>query len=266
MLRAAAVDSVFAERHEDAALSNVAHFMLFDRENPSSVYSCLAHARTNARAVRTRITQDMWSSLNDVWLDYSQTHPNSVTPNRLPAFLQSVKQAAHQFRGAFLSTHLRNDGYYFAQLGNFIERGDNTARILDVKYYVLLPHADAVGGDVDLHQWTMILRAASAHRAYRHVYHDRYKAFNITEFLILKPEMPRSLAFCHNWIRSTLDDLAAFYGERTPCHDRAEELTKRLFAHSMKDIFRDGLHEYLSASIDENDALNALIAESYNFN
>ena len=103
---------------------------------------------------------------------------------------------SHQFRGALLSTILRDDGYAFSQLGNFVERADNTARILDMKYYVLLPRATLVGGDVDIQQWTLILRAASAHRSYRHVYHDRYKAWNIADYLILRPEMPRSLIFC----------------------------------------------------------------------
>jgi len=265
MLKAAAVDTAFASRHEETSFSNVAHFMLFDRENPSSIYNCLEQARTNARAVRTAMTQDMWSSLNDTWLEYARTHPNTITANRLPAFLGWIKKSAHEFRGALLSTHLRNDGYCFAQLGNFIERGENTARILDVKYYVLLPRSELVGSDVDIHQWAMILRAASAHRSYRHVYHDRYRAFNIAEFLILKREMPRSLSFCYDWIASTMVQLTAFYGRREACHDECDQMGQDLFTQSMEDIFRLGLHEFLSEYIARNNALSSAIAESYNF-
>lgn len=265
MLQAAAVDQLYDAMHEDTSLAPVAHFMLFDRENPSSVYNCLAGARTNARAVRTAMTQDMWSSLNDTWLEYAGTRPNTVTPNRLPTFLAWIKARSQQFRGALLSTHLRNDGYCFAQFGNFIERGDNTARILDVKYYVLLPRAELVGGDVDVQQWSMILRAASANRAYRHVYHDRMKAANIAEFLILKREMPRSLAFCHDWITSTVIKLTSLYGQRAPCHDVVDEMGEKLFTQTMDSIFQLGLHEFLADYIARNNALTQAIAESYNF-
>ncbi|MEX0860053.1 MAG: alpha-E domain-containing protein [Cucumibacter sp.] len=265
MLQAAAVDKLYDKKHAETALATVAHFMLFDRENPSSVGNCLLNARSNARSVRVALTQDMWSSLNDAWMEFERTRPNTITANRLPAFLGWIKQAAHQFRGALLSTHLRNDGYCFAQFGNFIERGDNTARILDVKYYVLLPRSDPVGGEVDIHQWTMILRAASAHRSYRHVYHDRYRAFNIAEFLILKREMPRSLAFCHDWIASTMIRLDGLYGERTHSHDIVDRMGQTLFSQSMESIFQSGLHEFLSDYIDQNSALNQAIAVSYNF-
>ena len=131
------------------------------------------------------------------WLEFAAIDPREITGSRLHELLQWVKQVSHRYRGALLSTFLRDDGYAFSQIGNFVERADNTARILDMKYYVLLPRTDLIGGDVDIQQWTLILRAASAHRSYRHVYHDRYKAWNIADYLILRPEMPRSLIFSH---------------------------------------------------------------------
>ncbi len=264
MLQAAAIDQFYDAKYPDIALSSVAQFMLFDKTNPSSISNCLANARTNARSVRVDITRDMWAALNDAWIEFAATDPRSISVNRLPAFLGWIKQQAHQFRGALLSTFLRNDGYCFAQFGNFVERGDNTARILDVKYYVLLPGTE-VGGDVDTHQWTMILRAASAHRSYRHVYHDRYKAFNIAEFLILKREMPRSLAFCHDWLASTMIRLNGLYGTRTQAHDVVDKVGETLFSKSMQSIFQSGLHEFLKDYIAQNDALSASIATSYHF-
>ena len=195
MLQAAEVDEEFNAKHDVADVGSVSHFMLFDEANPSSVRSCLLAARTNARSVRTALTTDMWESLNTAWLEFAALDPREVSGSRLIELLQWVRQVSHRYRGALLSTFLRDDGYAFSQIGNFIERADNTARILDMKYYVLLPRTDLIGGDVDIQQWTLILRAASAHRSYRHVYHDRYKAWNIADYLILRPEMPRSLIF-----------------------------------------------------------------------
>ncbi len=265
MLQAAEVEDIFSEKHDIVDVATVAHFLLFDIDNPSSVHSCLLNARTNGKSVRTEITSDMWQSLNSTWLEFSQIQPRSVLGNKLPSFLQWVKQSANQFRGTLLGTLMRTEGFAFAQAGGFIERADNTARILDVKYYVLLPRETAVGGDIDIQQWTMILRAASAHRAYRHVYHDRYKAVNIAEFLIFRKEMPRSLAFCANTTAEVLSMLEQIHGEPTPCQDEAIKMAQFLTAGTMDSVFEEGLHEYLNGFISANNQLSNAISESYNF-
>lgn len=265
-LRAAGVADLFYQRHETASLEAIRDFLLFDPSNDSSVYQCLATARNNARAVRAAITTEMWEALNATWLNYSQLKPSRIAANDLPALLDRIKRDTAQFRGAMLNTILRNDGYCFCQLGTFIERADETARILDVKYYVLLPRAELVGSELDLQQWGMILRAASAHRSYRHVYRDRYKARNIAEFLILRREMPRSLAHCYGWIAETLTDLERFYGARYDCHDMAEAINAGLRDSDMEAIFAEGLHEFLGAFIVKNNALGAELARTYNFN
>jgi uncharacterized alpha-E superfamily protein len=265
MLRAAEMEEGFFEKHEEADVASVANFMLFDTDNPSSVKSCLLNSRTNARSVRTAITTDMWESLNSTWLEFSQIQPRQVLGNRLPGFLQWIKQSSNQFRGALLGTALRNDGFAFAQTGTFIERADNTARILDVKYYVLLPRSSMVGGEVDIQQWTMILRAASAHRSYRHVYHERYRARNIGDFLIFRKEMPRSLAFCVTSVTSMLGMIEQLYGEPSSCHDEAIKLAQVLTTGTMDAVFEDGLHEYLDRFITANNQLTVAISDSYNF-
>ena len=265
MLQAAEAEEAFKEKHETVDIASVAHFMLFDTDNPSSVKSCLFNARTNAKSVRTEITTDMWESLNGTWLEFSQVQPRYVLGNKLPSFLQSVKQGSNQFRGALLGTLMRTDGFAFAQTGGFIERADNTARILDVKYYVLLPRSSMVGGDVDIQQWTMILRAASAHRAYRHIYHDRYKAWNISDFLIFRKEMPRSLAFCCTSVTAMLGMLEQIYGEPSGCHDEAIKMAQFLTAGDMSKVFDQGLHEYLTGFMAANNQLTNAISESYNF-
>lgn len=265
MMRAAEVDEEFKSKHKVADSATVSHFMLFDEENPSSVRSCLLAARTNARSVRTALTIDMWESINTAWLEFSQLNPKEVTGGRLQELLLWIKQVSHQYRGALLSTILRDDGYAFSQIGNFVERADNTARILDMKYYVLLPSATLVGGDIDIQQWTLILRAASAHRSYQHVYHDRYKAWNIADYLILRPEMPRSLIFCVSWINRTLDMLERIYGARTAGHDAADDVTAMLEGNDMDRIFAYGLHEFLTEFMSRNNRISEALSESYNF-
>jgi uncharacterized alpha-E superfamily protein len=265
MMQAAEVDEDFAKKHKVADVASVSQFMLFDETNPSSVRSCLLAARTNARSVRTALTTDMWESLNSAWLEFAAIDPRETSGSRLVELLQWVKQVSHRYRGALLSTFLRDEGYAFAQIGNFVERADNTARILDMKYYVLLPRTDLVGGDVDIQQWTLILRAASAHRSYRHVYHDRYKAWNIADYLILRPEMPRSLIFSVGWINRTLDMLADIHGAGNKGHDAAAEAMAMLEGNSMDRIFAYGLHEFLTEFIARNNAITEAVAESYNF-
>jgi uncharacterized alpha-E superfamily protein len=265
MLQAAEVDEDFALKHRVADVQNVAQFMLFDETNPSSVRSCLLAARTNARSVRTALTSDMWQSLNSAWLEFAALDPRNMSGSQLLELLQWVKTVSYRYRGALLSTFLRDDGYAFSQIGNFVERADNTARILDMKYYVLLPRTDLIGGEMDIQQWTLILRAASAHRSYRHVYHDRYKAWNIADYLLLRPEMPRSLIFCVGWINRTLEMLEEIYGSRSKAHDAAAEVTAMLEGNSMDRIFAYGLHEFLTEFIARNNKITEAMAESYNF-
>lgn len=265
MMQAAEVDEDFAKTGKPADTDSVAHFMMFDPGNPSSVYSCLMAARTNARSVRTAITTDMWETLNGAWLEFSQIKPRDVRGAKLLGLLEWVRHLSHEFRGALLGTILRDDGFAFLQAGNFIERADNTARILDMKYYVLLPRAKMVGGDLDIQQWTLILRAASAHRSYRHVYHDRYKAHNIADFLMLRPEMPRSLIFCARFVEQTMDTLGEFYGKKQECNAAATQLRAMVEGATMDTIFSHGLHEFLTEFIARNNRVSNALSESYNF-
>lgn len=171
-LVSAGCETGFHAKHDEYTTEAVIDYLLLDPDNPSSVYSCLATARNKARAVRTALTREMWESLNATWLELSSAKPRSLSPNVLPGFIDWVKQRSQLFRGALLGTILRDDTYYFSQLGAFIERADNTARIVDVKYYILLPEHESVGGGLDNYQWTTILRSVSAHRAYRWMYRE----------------------------------------------------------------------------------------------
>src|SRR3569833_1543922 len=265
MMQAAEVDEDFAQKHKVADVASVSQFMLFDETNPSSVRACLLAARTNARSVRTALTTDMWESLNSAWLEFAALDPREVSGSRLVELLRWVRTVSYRYRGALLSTFLRDDGYAFSQIGNFVERADHTARKHDKKYYVQQPRTDLIGGDVDIQQWTLILRAASAHRSYRHVYHDRYKAWNIADYLILRPEMPRSLIFSVGWINRSLNMLEEIYGGNGWGHEAAAEVTAMLEGNSMDRIFAYGLHEFLTEFVGKNNKNTEAVAESYNF-
>ncbi len=265
-LTSAACEQGYHTQYEEVDGAKVIHFLLFDEDNSSSVKSCLKMARNNGRAVRTALTRDVWESLNSTWNELALIEPKDITSDRLPVFLDWVKQRAMAFRGALLGTMLRNDTYYFSQLGNFIERADNTARILDVKYFILLPRPSDVGSDLDNQQWAQVLRSVSAHRAYRWFYKDsRYRPWLVSEFLILKEEMPRSLIFTYQWVNAALDGLAGLYGSRYESHAIAAETYQRLRKGNMEQIFQNGLHEFLQEFMFSNNALSQSIATNFNF-
>jgi uncharacterized alpha-E superfamily protein len=262
---AACKDRYFA-KYDTLDAHNVINFLLFDPDNPSSVQTCLTMARRNARAQRTAITRDMWESLNTSWIDFAGFDPKQASANDLPRILDWVKQRSALYRGALLNTILRNDTYCFSQLGTFVERADNTARILDAKYYVLLPSVGLVGSPVDNLQWSAILRSVSAHRSYRWVYKENYQPGNIAEFLILNGQMPRSLRSCYDEIATALGDLEQHYGQTPACKRISDETSQRLRTATVNDIIASGLHEFLTDFTHRNAQLATGVAEAYHFN
>ena len=264
-LASAGVARHFVDKYGDSATESATDFILFDEDNPSSVRSCLKSARTSARAVRTKITRDMWEALNSTWLAYEAIKPKEITAARLPELLDWIRQRTALFRGALLGTILRDDGYYFSQLGAFVERADNTARILDVKYFILLPSNQMIGGEIDTYQWETILRSVSAHRAYRHVFHENYRPWNVADFLILHGEMPRSLRFSYDWLSIAIEGLCTLYGNRVASADLVAETRNMLTTLNMETIFQAGLHEFLTGFIVRNSRLTDAVSSDYNF-
>ncbi len=266
MLVAAGCEPGFVKKYETISTAAVVDFLFRDPDNPSSVQSCITTARQNARAVRTAITTDMWEALNGTWQESRELFGGGFRPEDLSGATDWVKTRAVLFRGAYSSTMLRSDAYWFARLGSHVERADNTARILDVKYHVLLPDYESVGGGLDYHHWTSILRAVSALRAYHWVYRDRVKPWNVAELMILRPEMPRSLRACYDEITSNLDQLGATYGGRYgECHRLAGELHARLRFGRIDNIFQTGLHEFLTEYIDRTLELGDEISDHFLF-
>jgi len=258
----------FRERYETADEASVLEFLIFDPQNPSSIRACVESARANARAVRTALTADMWQCVNAAWLELRSMERarapfERMSRERIVPLLDVVKCMSRDFDGAAYRNMLRNDAYWFSRLGLYMERADNTARILDVKYHVLLPESEAVGGSLDYFQWTSILRAVSALTAYHWVYRQGVKPWLIADLLILKKEMPRSLVSCYDNLVRYLDAIAAAYGAQGPSQRHARSILLRLENCALEDVFQTGLHEFLTEFIGDNARLGSIIAEQY---
>ncbi len=250
-LVASGCDEGYFEKHDELTQAQALLYLTRDPDNPSAILSCLDRARTNARAMRTALTSDMWDAVNASWLDARRLTPDDFTPGRIGETIDWVKTVGTRFYGAYAGTMLRNEIYWFTRLGTFIERADNTARILDVKYHLLLPRDEGVGGAVDYYQWTSILRAVSAVRAYQAVYRTEVKPWNIADLLILRPEMPRSLRACYDNIEEALDQITETHGgRRGECHRLAGSIAAGLRYGRIDDVFARGLHEYLTEVIE----------------
>jgi len=266
LLSAARTSEGFAAKFgAEVRQRDVETWLFFDRDNPSSVISCIERARANGRAVRTALTTEMWDALNGAFLEIRELERSSRSEALLPKLCDWTKRQGALMRGTMEGSHLQNDGYDFTNLGYYVERADNTARLIDVKYYVLLPTTDMVGGSVDTYQWTTLLRALSAYRAFHWAYRGEYSPRKIAHFLILNRSCPRSLLHCTEESDHHLTRLARAYGRSTAAHNRAHELLGELAEARIDDIIAEGLHEFLTRFINQNAALAQDVADSYLF-
>ncbi|WP_411340785.1 alpha-E domain-containing protein [Sphingopyxis sp. J-6] len=265
VLVTAGVDRAFVATHGDYSSARVVDFLLRDPANPSSIASVIKQARDNARTARTALTREVWEAVNTNWMTLTALLKRPVRDDDLPDVLTAIRQQSAQVRGAMNGTMLRNDGFNFSLLGTFLERADNTARILDVKYYLLLPSVAHIGSSIDNVQWETILRSVSAHRAYRWLYGAEISALKIAEFLILYRQLPRSLAFCCERMEDNLAQLERGYGAETEAGRMARALCNERLSSPIQAIFDGGLHEYVTAFLRANAALARQIEHDYRF-
>lgn len=263
LLRAGGTADAFAAKYGEPVQRNIESFLFFDRDNPSSVASCITVARENARIVRTAMTAQVWDALNTAFQELRQLERTPRSELDLSRLTEWTMRHAAMVRGAIDATLLRNDGWDFLNLGFYLERADNTARLMDVKYYVLLPKVDFVGSGYDNYQWTTLLRAMSAHRAFHWAYGGEVTAGKIAHFLILNPQCPRSLLTCVNGTTDHLDRLAKAYGQCSPVHLKAREMRAGLERLTVEDIFDEGLHDFLSRFIRETADLSLMLRDTY---
>ncbi len=264
-LEAAWMADAYAAHGGPVDEASVGEFLTVDPGNPSSIRRCLEAARANARAVRTALTLEGWEAINGAWLDVQKYGTHLDDRDKLGTLLETVKASMLAFDGAAHRTMLRGDAYWFIALGSAVERADNTARLLDVKYHLLLPRGERVGGSLDYFQWTTILRTVSALTAYRWVYRDTVKPWLVADLLILNRAIPRSLISCYEEILRRLDQLSIASARRGPAHRLAASGYAGLDQAKIDTIYSNGLHEFLRTFIADNNRLGAAIAEQYLF-
>ncbi|AZI37060.1 hypothetical protein NT2_01_04820 [Caenibius tardaugens NBRC 16725] len=243
----------------------VCNYVLRAPENPSSVLAMAEMARTNARVARSSLTMEVWEAVNEGWMTLKDMLSRPVRESNLGAVLATIRRETTLFRGASYGTMLRSDIYQFARAGMFIERADNTARILDVKYHLLLPSLAYVGSSLDSSQWDQVLRSLAGDRAYSWLNAGQMDPRGIAEFLILDARFPRSLRFSYEQLSQHLTELAREYGEESPAHAVMRDTRDWLAERTIQDIFDTGLHEFLIDFIDRNQAVANAIAEDYRF-
>ena len=257
-------DQAFMASGQALTPQAVTRYLTVATDNPGSVLSCLNRARDNAKAIRTALSREAWSAINKAWLLFHGTK----NPGGNEAVLNLVTQAEAETRGfeGAINRMLRNPSSRFIRLGAAIERADNTARLLDVKYHILLPEDEQVGGTVDRDQWTTILQTVSAVNAYRWLYREGLKPWLVTELLILRRELPRSLAACGEEV---VQHLAAI-GNDTGSQGEADRLARARHAAFGKtkvdQVIASGLHEYLEDFLEANAVLDGAIARQFRFN
>ncbi len=253
----------FADKYGEPVQRNIESFLFFDQDNPSSVASCVDAARENGRIVRTALTGQVWDALNSGFQDMREMRRTERSKLQLSDLIDWTTRQAALVRGAIEDTQLRNDGYDFLHLGYALERADATARLLDVKYYVLLPQLDYVGSGFDNYQWSTILRAMSAHRAFNWAYGGEVSPAKIADFLILNRKSPRALITSAEDAMWHLDRLARGYGRTTEAQTRSRAIVGELVEMTIEDIFDEGLHEFLTRILNEVAGLSAIINEVY---
>ena len=244
---------------------DVCKFVLRSPDNSESVLSMFERARTNARASRSSLTREVWEAINEGWMTLSETLSAEIEERELGRILAAIRRESTLARGATHGSMMRNEIYSFARTGTFLERADNTARILDVKYYVLLPSLAYIGTALDSGQWDNILKSLSGERAYRWLNAGRMSAKSIADFLILDDRFPRSLAFCYASIRENLAELAKLHGSEVEAHALMREADQRLFKQDIDAIFDLGLHQFILDFLATNRRISDAIAVDYRF-
>jgi uncharacterized alpha-E superfamily protein len=259
----AGCDKSFALHGGTATRKAVIDFLAFAPDNPSSIHACLKAARENARAMRAQITTEAWESINAAWLEMQTLTLKKVEADGFSPFFDWVRERSQLFRGVAEGTMQRDDANRFMRLGTLLERADSTARILDVKYHILLPSPGDIGGAVDYYQWGALLRSVSALRIYRQIYRDSIRPSRVAELLILREDFPRSLHACFAEIVTILQQLRQFYRHDYPSVRQAEGMLMKVRYGNIEAIFDAGLHEYLTETIDSNIELGAAIARDF---
>lgn len=239
-------DELFRRHHATATERNVVEFVLFDHANPSSIYSCVSQARENARCIREQITSEMWEQLNRLYLTVKKDGYEDYQRTGASDYLLRLESELQLFIGITESMFPRSDGWDWLQLGRFLERADNVSRIVDVKYFSLLPAVSMIGGAIDIVQWAAVLRSCSALEAFRRSGHGHLTVESIVGYLVHNPLFPRSLRFAAREVHDTIAKISR-PGTDNAALAAASDLLSLVDGRAIKDILSSGLHEFLDA-------------------
>lgn len=251
--------------HEAPTVHQVIEDLLCDPDNPSSVRAMIAQARNAGRMVRTALSRETWEAVNRCWITLDDLLDHRLNERDIQNALVEIRRQSALVHGSMHGTMLRDDDFAFCRLGTCIERADYTARILDVKYYVLLPTAFHVGSPLDNVQWETILRSVSAHQSYLWLHQGEISAAGIAEFLILDDRMPRSIAFSVKKMASNLRYLEQIYEQRHRSHDLIDSMMDELAETKIDDVINNGLHEFIQMLGARNADLAQQIEADYRF-
>ena len=256
---------MYTKLHGEVSAQKVMEFMVKDESNPSSIISCLKAARENARAVRGSLTTEVWETLNQTWLEIKRMLGQGDFERDPGSFFEWVKFRSHLSRGVTVGTMLMDETFYFLRLGTFLERADNTARLLDVKFHAVdtdyLGIAQNKVQEYDFYHWSAVLRSVSGFEVYRKVYRDVIRPERVAELLILRADMPRSLHASMNEVQHNLDMVGN--AESGDAHRRAGKLCSELKYGSIDEIMDNGLHAYLTQFLDRVNDLGANISRDF---
>ena len=256
----------FRERYGDVTPLSVMTFMVSDEANPSSIVSCLRAARENARAVRGTLTTEVWETMNQTWLEFNRLVRATSLERDPGTIFEWVKFRSHLTRGTQVGTMLMDEALHFVRIGTFLERADNTARLLDVKFQARDSEFFGTAGakeaqEVDFYHWSAILRSVSGFEVYRKVYRNVIRPEKVAELLILRADMPRSLAACMNEVVTNLRLVANEQSHETL--RRAGRLQADLRYGRIDEILATGLHAYLTQFLDRVNDLGAGISRDF---
>ncbi|MES2714501.1 MAG: alpha-E domain-containing protein [Pseudomonadota bacterium] len=258
--------AAFSKKHDAVTPADVMDFMVRDAGNPSSIVSCLHAARENARAVRGTLTTELFETTNQTWLEFTRMLKGDEFERDPAALFEWVKFRSHLSRGVSVGTMLQDESLHFIRIGTFLERADNTARLLDVKFHALAGDyfgtwADDNAPEVDFYHWSAILRSVSGFEIYRKVYRNVIRPDKVAELLILRPDMPRSLAACMNEVMHNLDLVANEQSSET--RRRGGRLRSDLQFGRIDEILATGLHAFLTQFLDRVNDIGAGISRDF---
>ncbi|MBK6613178.1 alpha-E domain-containing protein [Ottowia sp.] len=255
----------YAQRHGEITPQGVMEFMVLDDENPSSIVACLRAARENARAVRGTLTTEVWETLNQTWLEISRLRRSGAFERDPGEFFEWVKFRSHLSRGVTLGTMLQDESFQFLRLGTFLERADNTARLLDVKFHAVQSDffgtASEKDQEYDFYHWAAILRSVSGFEVYRKVYRDVITPERVAELLMLRQDMPRSLHHCMAEVENILRVVGA--NPQGETQRQAGRLRADLHYGRIEEILATGLHAFLTQFLDRVNQLGAHISRDF---